>query len=59
MGLGWWPGGLGASVTGLLADRIGLDAALRWLLVAPVLGALCMAVFAVAQRRELAVNSEQ
>lgn len=59
MGLGWWPGGLGTSVTGLLADRIGLDAALHWLLIAPVLGALCMAVFALAQRRELAVSSNQ
>ena len=51
MGLGWWPGGLGASVTGLLADRIGLGTALHWLLVAPVLGALAMAAFVVAQRR--------
>jgi len=55
MGLGWWPGGLGASVTGLLADRMGLDAALRWLLLAPVLGALCMAAFVVAQRRQLSL----
>ncbi len=59
MGLGWWPGGVGTSVTGLLADRIGLDAALQWLLVAPVLGALCMAVFAVAQRRTAAVTSNR
>ena len=59
MGLGWWPGGLGASVTGLLADRIGLDAALHWLLVAPVLGALCMAGFVVAQRQRIEVISNQ
>jgi len=59
MGLGWWPGGLGASVTGILADRMGLDAALRTLLLAPLLGALCMAAFVVAQRRELSVISEQ
>ena len=58
MGLGWWPGGVGASVTGLLADRIGLDGALRWLLIAPVLGALCMAGFVVAQRqRVIEINS--
>jgi len=56
MGLGWWPGGLGASVTGLLADRIGLGAALHWLLVAPVLGALAMAAFVVAQRRRLTAD---
>ncbi|MBX3052003.1 MAG: MFS transporter [Caldilineaceae bacterium] len=59
MGLGWWPGGLGASVTGLLADRIGLDAALSWLLVAPVLGALCMAAFVVAQRQTVPVRSRE
>ncbi|MBI3959337.1 MAG: MFS transporter [Chloroflexi bacterium] len=59
MGLGWWPGGVGTSVTGLLADRMGLDAALRTLLFAPLLGALCMAAFVVAQRRQLSVNSHQ
>lgn len=59
MGLGWWPGGLGASFTGLLADRIGLDAALGWLLIAPVLGALCMAGFVVAQRQRLSVISNR
>lgn len=59
MGLGWWPGGLGASFTGLLADRIGLNGALHWLLVAPVLGALCMVGFVVAQRQRLPVISEQ
>lgn len=53
MGLGWWPGGLGASVTGLLADRIGLDTALSWLTAAPVLGALCMAGFVAAQTRNV------
>jgi len=58
MGLGWWPGGLGASVTGLLADRMGLDAALGWLLVAPVVGALCMAAFVVAQRRQPVVSNQ-
>lgn len=51
MGLGWWPGGLGATFTGWLADRIALDAALEGLVLAPVLGALLMAFFALALAR--------
>lgn len=38
MGLGWLPGGIGASTTGLIADGSSLTAALLWLVVAPVLG---------------------
>ena len=51
MGLGWWPGGLGATLTGWLADQRTLDTALEGLVLAPVLGALLMAVFALAQHR--------
>ena len=51
MGLGWWPGGLGATLTGWLADQMTLDTALEGLVLAPVLGALLMAVFAVALYR--------
>ena len=51
MGLGWWPGGLGATFTGWVADQMALEAALEGLVVAPVLGALLMAVFAVALQR--------
>ncbi|MXX25940.1 MAG: MFS transporter [Caldilineaceae bacterium SB0668_bin_21] len=51
MGLGWWPGGLGATFTGWVADQIALETALEGLVVAPVLGALLMAVFAVALQR--------
>ena len=43
MGLGWWPGGLGATFTGRLADQLSLEAALETLVVAPVLGAVLMA----------------
>ncbi len=51
MGLGWWPGGLGATFTGWVADQMALETALEGLVVAPVLGALLMVVFAVALRR--------
>lgn len=51
MGLGWWPGGLGATFTGWVADQLALDTALKGLVMAPVLGALLMAVFAVALHR--------
>jgi len=51
MGLGWWPGGLGATFTGWVADQLTLDAALEGLVLAPVLGALLMAAFAVALHR--------
>ena len=51
MGLGWLPGGLGASFTGVLADRIGLTAALSWVGVAPVVGAAALAVFLLGRRR--------
>ena len=52
MGLGWWPGGIGATVTGRVADQLGLTTALEGLVIAPVLGAVLMAVFALALRRQ-------
>ncbi|MCY4080417.1 MAG: MFS transporter [Caldilineaceae bacterium] len=51
MGLGWWPGGLGATFTGWVADQMALETALEGLVLAPVLGAVLMVVFAVALRR--------
>ncbi|MDE0140040.1 MAG: MFS transporter [Caldilineaceae bacterium] len=51
MGLGWWPGGLGATFTGWVADRVTLDTALEGLVLAPVLGALLMVAFAIALHR--------
>ena len=48
MGLGWWPGGLGATFTGRLADQLSLEAALETLVVAPVLGAVLMAALGLA-----------
>ena len=50
MGLGWWPGGLGATFTGRLADRLTLETALEGIVVAPILGALLMVVLALAFR---------
>lgn len=52
MGLGWLPGGLGASVTGFVADQLSLIVGLRTLAVAPALGAVCGVVYALALRRE-------
>lgn len=51
MGLGWWPGGLGATFTGWVADQMALETALEGLVLAPVLGAVLMVVFAVALQR--------
>jgi FSR family fosmidomycin resistance protein-like MFS transporter len=50
MGLGWLPGGIGASLTGRIADRISLAVGLRWLVVPVVLGALFVIAFAVLSR---------
>ncbi len=58
MGLGWWPGGLGATLTGWLADQMTLDRALEGLVVAPVLGALLIAVFALALTRRGGLSME-
>ena len=41
MGIGWAPGGLGASFTGYIADHASLATGLRYLLVPPLLGILC------------------
>lgn len=49
MGLGWLPGGLGASFTGLVADRTSLATALSLLLVPAVLGLACALVYSRRQ----------
>ncbi|MEM7031561.1 MAG: MFS transporter [Chloroflexota bacterium] len=51
MGIGWFPGGIGASVTGQLADRFTLGIAMQSLIVAPVLGLIILMLFAIYQRR--------
>ena len=52
IGLGWAPGGIGASVTGLLADKYSLTFGLRALLFAPIFGLACMLIFVALQRRQ-------
>jgi FSR family fosmidomycin resistance protein-like MFS transporter len=51
MGLGWLPGGIGASTTGLVADQTSLTIALRWLVVAPAMGLACALVYALIWTR--------
>jgi FSR family fosmidomycin resistance protein-like MFS transporter len=50
MGVGWAPGGLGASVTGFLADQQSLDVALQWLVVAPFVATLAVVGYRLFQR---------
>lgn len=52
MGLGWMPGGIGASFTGYLADNTTLTNGLTWLMVAPVVGVGFVIAFALQQRRQ-------
>lgn len=42
MGIGWAPGGLGASFTGYVADTSSLFTGLQMLLVPPLVGLICM-----------------
>jgi FSR family fosmidomycin resistance protein-like MFS transporter len=51
MGLGWAPGGLGASVTGLIADQFSLTTGLQSLLLAPVAGVGFTLAYVIWQRR--------
>jgi FSR family fosmidomycin resistance protein-like MFS transporter len=50
MGLGWVPGGIGASLTGVLADRYSLTTALGLLVIPAVLSAACILAYALVQR---------
>ncbi len=51
MGLGWAPGGLGASVTGAIADQFSLTAGLQSLILAPILGVACTLAYVLLARR--------
>lgn len=57
MGLGWWPGGLGASLTGVLADAYSLTAALSILAFVPLFGLGCLLLYAVADRARRRSNA--
>lgn len=50
IGLGGLPAGIGASVTGVLADALSLHAALQWTVLAPALGALAVTALAILER---------
>jgi len=50
MGLGWVPGGLGSSLTGILADRYDLTVALRALLLPALLSVVSILAYAAVQR---------
>ena len=51
MGLGWLPGGVGASATGLLADSAGLQRALSTLVVPLLVGVAAIGAYAVTRSR--------
>jgi MFS transporter, FSR family, fosmidomycin resistance protein len=50
IGVGWVTGGIGASVTGYLADKYSLTLGLQFLILAPLVGVLCVIVYALMQR---------
>ncbi len=45
MGIGWAPGGLGASFTGYVADHASLTSGLHFLIVPPILGLLSIVAY--------------
>ena len=51
MGLGWLPGGIGASFTGFMADQTSLSTALGWLIIPPILGLACTLVYSLIWTR--------
>jgi len=51
MGLGWLPGGIGASATGLLADSAGLQRALSTLVVPLLVGVAAIGTYALIRSR--------
>ncbi len=52
MGLGWAPGGLGAWVTGFIADRFSLAVGLQALIWAPLLGVGCVLLYVLLSQRQ-------
>jgi FSR family fosmidomycin resistance protein-like MFS transporter len=50
MGLGWLPGGIGAFFTGYIADLSSLDLGLQSLIIPPIIGLICILVYAVLYR---------
>jgi FSR family fosmidomycin resistance protein-like MFS transporter len=52
MGPGWATGGIGASVTGFLADRFSLTTGLQSLILIPLVGVACIMIYVILQRRQ-------
>ena len=52
LGVGWVTGGIGAAVTGSLADQYSLSLGLQSLIFAPIVGVLCMIVYVLLQRQQ-------
>lgn len=51
MGLGWAPGGIGASLTGLIADQSSLAVGLQSLIIPPLLGVIFALAYAALRRQ--------
>ena len=51
IGVGWMLGGIGPSVTGILADRFSLAESLRALALPALVGVLAAIAFAAVQNR--------
>ena len=58
IGLGWAPSGIGASITGLVADRFSLETGLRWLALPAAVGVACMLIYAATRRPSAGIESE-
>ena len=58
MGLGWLPAGIGASVTGAIADRVSLEAGLRTLIIPALVGAVFVATYGIVQGKRVAERDE-
>ena len=54
MGLGWLPGGIGASAVGMMADNVGLARALATQAVPLAVGVLAMGAYALLLARRTA-----
>ncbi len=59
MGLGWAPGGLGASVTGFVADQFSLAVGLQSLILPPLVGVGCILVYVIFQHHPRTSSQKQ
>ncbi len=50
MGLGWMPAGVGAWVTGRIADQTSMTEALTWVGYVPIIGVIAILLFALQKR---------